>query len=263
MTVYLADTSRIGRKKRCVYSMNATRTPKVSVAGEDPAPPHQIRPRDRDRADDLDPRVEERVVDHPAEHGLPVGLVQLGELAALRRLPPEELDDRHPYEALLEVRVDPRDAVPDLPVGVARPGPEEARRRRRGRGTTAKVDQGQPPVEPQHDDHHAADREDVAEDRHDAEVNSSPIASTSLRMRVIRRPTGVRSKNAGGQALDVGEERLRGGRGPPAGPSTPGGSSGTRPHQALPAASAEEAATPVSPDQSPGTMWSSMAIFTR
>ena len=30
------------------------------------------------------------------------------------------------------------------------------------------------------------------------EVNSSPIASTSLRMRVIRRPTGVRSKNRAG-----------------------------------------------------------------
>ena len=41
ITVYLAPRSRMGRKKRLVYSMNATRPPKVSAPARTSPPPYQ------------------------------------------------------------------------------------------------------------------------------------------------------------------------------------------------------------------------------
>ena len=43
ITVYFADASRMGRKKRWTYSMNATSTPKVRLPATISTPPHQRR----------------------------------------------------------------------------------------------------------------------------------------------------------------------------------------------------------------------------
>ena len=41
ITAYLAPRSRMGRKKRCVYSRNATSPPKVSTPCTTSPPPYQ------------------------------------------------------------------------------------------------------------------------------------------------------------------------------------------------------------------------------
>jgi hypothetical protein len=43
ITAYFAERSRIGRKKRCVYAMNATSTPKLTVPARIALPPQKTR----------------------------------------------------------------------------------------------------------------------------------------------------------------------------------------------------------------------------
>ena len=79
-------------------------------------------------------------------------------------LAPEELDDPHPAEPLLQKCVEPGQAHPDIAEGLAHPAAEDPRRephqRDHGEG-----DQREPPVEGEHHRHDRDQREGVAEDR--------------------------------------------------------------------------------------------------
>ena len=82
-------------------------------------------------------------------------------------LPAEQLDRRHPADVLLQEGVDPRDPGPDRAVRLADVAAEPLRHQHDQR-QHREGHQRQPPVERQHDDHDADEREHVAEHRHDA-----------------------------------------------------------------------------------------------
>ena len=85
----------------------------------------------------------------------------------LSALAAEQLHGRHAGDVLLQERVDPRDPAADHAVGLADVPPEPLRDQRDQR-QHGERHQRQPPVHPQHHGHDADEREDVAEDRHDA-----------------------------------------------------------------------------------------------
>ena len=62
-TLNFSDMSLIGRKKRCEYWRNATSAPSVSVPSQHPAAAVPDDQRRRQRADHLDRRIEDRVVE--------------------------------------------------------------------------------------------------------------------------------------------------------------------------------------------------------
>ena len=75
----------------------------------------------------------------------------------------EQLDDRDPLQRFLEERVQCGQTSPRLPVGV--PGAEPEVRGHRGQHRhDGERHQREPPVHPQHDGHHAHERDDVRGD---------------------------------------------------------------------------------------------------
>ena len=152
----------MGRKKRLVYWMNATSAPNVSDSAMIRPLPYQIR-----RASATDERLHHRVEGglpaRGAEERAPIVGVEPPEPLALVPLAYEELHDRHALQRLLEEAVQTRQAPADLPVGVARVQPEVRRhdqeQRHQGEGH-----QRQAPVDPEHHDHDAGERDDVGHD---------------------------------------------------------------------------------------------------
>ena len=71
-TLNFSDMSLIGRKNRCEYCRNATSEPSVSVPCHRPAAAEPDDQRRGERADDLDRRVEHRVVEDRLDVGVAV-----------------------------------------------------------------------------------------------------------------------------------------------------------------------------------------------
>ena len=93
--------------------------------------------------------------------------VQLAEASGRVRLPPEELDDPHPGEPLLEERVEPGEPVADVAEGVSHPAAED-RGREPDQRNHREGDQRELDVDHQHHPHDGDEGEHVAEDRHHA-----------------------------------------------------------------------------------------------
>ena len=93
--------------------------------------------------------------------------VDLVEALEVEALAAEQLHGRHAGDVFLQERVDPRDPSADHAVGLA-DVPAEPLRDQRDQRQHRERHQRQPPVHPQHHGHDADEREDVAEDRHDA-----------------------------------------------------------------------------------------------
>jgi hypothetical protein len=98
---------------------------------------------------------------------LQVALVDSRESLGGRVLLAEQLDDADACDPLLEERIDPGKPRTDVPVRIADLAAEQNRRDEHER-KDGKRNQGEPPVEQQHGRDDRTDREDVAEDRHDA-----------------------------------------------------------------------------------------------
>ena len=120
--------------------------------------------RRRQRAHDLDGRIEDRIVEDGIDVRVPVLPIDLVEAPEVQRLAPEQLDGRHACDVFLQERVDARDPPAHDAVRIAHVSAEplrdedDQRQHREG-------DQRQLPVHPQHHAHDADEREHIAENR--------------------------------------------------------------------------------------------------
>ena len=94
-TLNFSDMSLIGRKKRCEYCRNATSEPSVSASCSTQPPPTQMISAAAQRADQLDRRIEHRVVEDRLDVGVAVRAIDLVEVREVARLPPEQLHRGH------------------------------------------------------------------------------------------------------------------------------------------------------------------------
>ena len=166
-TLNFSDRSEIGRQKRSEYWMKATSTPRVSPPARTPPSPVDQDERGGDGGQQLDRRVEDRVVEDRLHVGVVVPAVDGGEGLAVPRLAAEQLHHRHAREVLLEEGVDARHPPARLaegpPRALAEPVGEGEEERDHGEG-----DEGEAPVEGHHHRHDPEQGEEVAEDGDDA-----------------------------------------------------------------------------------------------
>ena len=161
MTAYLVEKSRIGTKKRCMYSMKATSVPKARAPAITAAVPDDDA--ERDRAHRLDDREQGRLEDVGGVIGGAELVVQRVEAPLARALACEELNHRHPRQRFLQVGVQPRQPVADQAVVPARRDAEEVHRRAEHRHQRQR-DQGEAPVDGEHDGNDADQRREVHQD---------------------------------------------------------------------------------------------------
>ncbi len=114
--LYFSLRSCIGRKNRCAYWINATSTPIETAPRSTPRPPIQITMRDRDRAENLDYRIVQRVGQDRILEGDQVRAVDGFEVLVGALLPVEELYQAHAGNVFLRVAVDPRNCGANAPV---------------------------------------------------------------------------------------------------------------------------------------------------
>ena len=122
---------------------------------------------ERNAADRLHQRVQCRFVDVGPVIGLAVQIVVVVELAKGLRLAHEQLDHHHPRDRLLQVGVQPGDALADQPITVPRLEAEEVDRHQHER-QQRQADQGEPQVDRQHDGGDAEQGDRIHQDGHGA-----------------------------------------------------------------------------------------------
>ena len=148
--------------------MNATSVPERQRVLQHAAAAEPEQQRRGQRADDLDRRIEHRVVEDRADVGLPVLALIVVELRRSSRA-----SRRNSWTVDMPVMCSWRNALmraiqqADVAVGLAHVDAEPLRDQHDQRQHRER-DERQPPVEEQHRGHDADEREDVAEDRDDA-----------------------------------------------------------------------------------------------
>ncbi len=166
-TLNFSDMSLIGRKKRCEYEQKRHERAERQRALDGPAAAEPDEQRGRQRADDFDRGVKHRVIEDRFDVGVTVLAVDGVEALVAPPFATEQLHRRHAGDVLLQKRIDPRDPDPDRAVRLANVLPEPLRDQHDERQDRERQ-QRQPPVHHDQDDHDAEEREDVAEDRHNA-----------------------------------------------------------------------------------------------
>ena len=174
--------------------MKATSAPRVSVAREHPPAAVDEDERDGQGGQELDGRVEDRVVEDRGHVGVGVLAVDGGEGLAVARLAAEELHHGHAREVLLQEGVDARHPLAAPRGRSARaPAPEPVVTTKKS-GSTEKVTrasrQFRASITPMIPKSVKRSPNTVTT----PEVKSSFTASTSVVTRVMSRPTGFRSK---------------------------------------------------------------------
>ena len=195
----------MGRKKRLVYSRNATRPPNVSALVDDLAPAVPDEERDRRRADGLDGGVQRHVVEGRPELRAPEIGVEPGEHGPLALLAGEELDDGHALERLLQERVQPGEPRAHHAVGVARTQ-AEVRGGQRQERHQGERHQRELPVHPEHDDDDAGEDEHVAHHRHHPAGEQLVDGLHVVHHARHEPPDGVPVEEARIELLEVAEE---------------------------------------------------------
>ena len=112
-------------------------------------------------------RVEHGVVEDRVDVGVAMGGVDLVKARAVSSFPAEQLHRRHAGDVFLQERVDARDPRADRAVGLAHVRAKPLRDHGNQR-QHEEAGQREAPVHPEHHDHDAGQREDVAEDGDDA-----------------------------------------------------------------------------------------------
>ena len=140
----------------------------------------------RDRRQHFDHRVIHRIGQDGVFERLHVRSVDVGEFMESAFLAIEKLQDQHPRDRFLQIRVDAGNGRADAPVGIAHLVAENLGRVHDQR-QHGECDQRQLPVRVHHDGDNAGQHEHVLE-------NISFSASTSVVTRVTNRPTGFLSK---------------------------------------------------------------------
>ena len=153
-TLNFSDMSLIGRKKRCEYCRKATSEPERQRVGHDAAAAVPDDQRRRERAHQLDGRIEHRVVEDRLDVRVAVRPVDVVEGCEVARFAPEQLHRGRARDPFLQVGVDPGDPHADSAVRVANVPPEPLRDQRDQR-QHRKRDQRQPPVHPDQHRHDA------------------------------------------------------------------------------------------------------------
>ncbi len=170
-----------------------------------PASAHPDQQAHPQRGDQLHAREEDGVVEDGTHVGVPVGGVDLLELAVGPLLPVEELHDGHAGEVLLEEGADAGDLHPHLAEAVPHLGLEPEGQQEE-QGDDRESHQGQPPVHPEKHGDDARQQHQVAEDGDDAR-REHLVQGVHVRGHPGHQPAdGIAVVEGQGQALEMAED---------------------------------------------------------